>query len=49
MDRTDDDIAATARFRAYILAGADAVAVRFGPAEDYGQRITVFAEGVADL
>jgi probable F420-dependent oxidoreductase len=41
--------AAIARFRAYILAGADAVAVHFGPAEDYGQRMTVFAEGVADL
>ncbi|MEV6646228.1 TIGR03619 family F420-dependent LLM class oxidoreductase [Amycolatopsis sp. NPDC051371] len=44
-----DLAAAIARFRAYILAGADAVAVHFGPAEDYGRRMTVFAEGVADL
>jgi 2-methylisocitrate lyase-like PEP mutase family enzyme len=50
MEWNGDDLgAAIARFRAYILAGADAVAVHFGPAEDYGQRMTVFAEGVADL
>jgi probable F420-dependent oxidoreductase len=40
---------AVARFRAYILAGADAVAVHFGAAEAYEQRMTAFAEGVADL
>ncbi|MFI5587787.1 TIGR03619 family F420-dependent LLM class oxidoreductase [Amycolatopsis sp. NPDC051758] len=39
--------AAKTRFEAYILAGADAVAVHFGPAEDYEQRMTTFAEAVA--
>jgi len=50
MDWHDDDLSgAIARLRAYILAGADAVALHFGPAGDYGQRMTAFAEGVADL
>ena len=39
--------AAVALFRAYILAGADAVAVHFGPAGTYEQRMTTFAEAVA--
>ena len=39
--------AAKARFEAYILAGADAVAVHFGPAEGCEQRMTTFAEAVA--
>jgi probable F420-dependent oxidoreductase len=39
--------AAVARFRAYILAGADAVAVHFGPAEGFDRRMTAFAEAVA--
>jgi 2-methylisocitrate lyase-like PEP mutase family enzyme len=38
---------AVARFRAYILAGADAVAVHFGPAGVFEQRMTTFAEAVA--
>ncbi len=45
-DGTDLD-SATARFRAYILAGADAVAVHFGPAETFEQRMTTFTEAVA--
>ena len=40
---------AVARYRAYILAGADAVAVHFGPAGTYERRMTAFAEAVADL
>ncbi|EOD65115.1 TIGR03619 family F420-dependent LLM class oxidoreductase [Amycolatopsis vancoresmycina] len=45
-DGTDLETA-VARFRAYILAGADAVAVHFGPAEAFAQRMTAFAEAVA--
>jgi probable F420-dependent oxidoreductase len=48
MEWTSGDLGeGVARFRAYILAGADAVAVHFGPAEDCGRRMTVFAEAVA--
>lgn len=39
--------AAAARFQAYILAGADAVAVHFGPAEGFDRRMTAFAGAVA--
>jgi probable F420-dependent oxidoreductase len=42
-----DLAAAVARYRAYILAGADAVAVHFGSAEACEQRMTTFAEAVA--
>ncbi|WP_205660868.1 TIGR03619 family F420-dependent LLM class oxidoreductase [Amycolatopsis vastitatis] len=42
-----DLAAAVALFRAYILAGADAVAVHFGPAGTFEQRMTTFAEAVA--